>query len=218
MPLRRAADPLLRDDLEEICSFLDHRSCVNVGTTGWGLTPRRARALRQSGVFGVGISLDSDNAANHDRMRGKGGAFRAAVDAIAVARDAGLYAYVVSVATREFLQTDRHVLLLCRYVERNALRAGLVERAEQWRWGSLWRRVSGADEQREVLAPWPVDRPRNWVQLVNRPMRESEQEAIGQSVKRGRPYGDVAWQSKTTALLGLEDTFRNRGRPRKEKE
>ena len=121
-------------------------------------------------------------------------------------------------APQSFTRTDRHVLLLCRYVERNALRAGLVERAEQGRWGSLWRRVSGADEQREVLAPWPVDRPRNWVQLVNRPMRESQQQAIRQSVKRGRPYGDAAWQSKMTPMLGLEHTFRNRGSPRKEKE
>ena len=35
---------------------------------------------------------------------------------------------------------DRHSLVVCRYVERNALRAGLVERAEQWAWSSLWRR------------------------------------------------------------------------------
>ena len=69
-----------------------------------------------------------------------------------------------------------------------------------------------------MLASWPVDRPRNWVQLVNRPMRGSQQQAIRQSVKRGPPYGDVAWQSKTTALLGLEHTCRNRGRARKEKE
>jgi len=51
--------------------------------------------------------------------------------------------------------------------------------------GRLWRRVSGGEEQRDVLAGWPVDRPRNRVQLVNGPMRESEREAIGQSVKRG---------------------------------
>jgi putative transposase len=116
------------------------------------------------------------------------------------------------------VQSDRHFVLLCRYVERNAFRAGLVQRAEQWRWGSLWRRVCGVDEQRKVPARWPVDRPRNWVQLVNRPMRESEQEVIGQRVKGCRPYGDAGWQSKTTGRLGLEHTFRNRGRPQKEKE
>ena len=35
------------------------------------------------------------------------------------------------------VQSDEHFYTVCRYVERNALRAGLVERAEQWRWGSL---------------------------------------------------------------------------------
>src|SRR5271155_1884971 len=32
-----------------------------------------------------------------------------------------------------------YFLALCRYVERNGLRAGLVRRAEAWRWCSLWR-------------------------------------------------------------------------------
>src|SRR6266516_466726 len=38
------------------------------------------------------------------------------------------------------VQRDEHLLVLCRYVERNALRARLVRRAEHWRWCSLWRR------------------------------------------------------------------------------
>src|SRR3989442_8959181 len=32
------------------------------------------------------------------------------------------------------VQADDHLLTVCRYVERNALRAKLVERAEDWRW------------------------------------------------------------------------------------
>jgi len=35
------------------------------------------------------------------------------------------------------VQGDEHFLTACRYVERNALRANLVERAEAWRWCSL---------------------------------------------------------------------------------
>ena len=31
------------------------------------------------------------------------------------------------------IQDDEHFLVVCRYVERNALRAGLVDHAEQWR-------------------------------------------------------------------------------------
>jgi putative transposase len=37
------------------------------------------------------------------------------------------------------IEADEHLLAVFRYVERNALRAKLVDRAEQWRWSSLWR-------------------------------------------------------------------------------
>ena len=37
------------------------------------------------------------------------------------------------------IQEDEHLLTVIRYVERNPLRAGLVERAEEWRWSSLRR-------------------------------------------------------------------------------
>ena len=41
------------------------------------------------------------------------------------------------------VQADEHFLTLCRYVERNPVRANLVARAEDWRWGGLWRRRDG---------------------------------------------------------------------------
>ncbi|MEZ6035574.1 MAG: hypothetical protein R3C17_20955 [Planctomycetaceae bacterium] len=37
------------------------------------------------------------------------------------------------------IQDDHHFFVVCRYVERNALRANLVDRAENWSRGSLWR-------------------------------------------------------------------------------
>jgi putative transposase len=116
------------------------------------------------------------------------------------------------------VQSDRHFLGVCRYVERNALKAGLAARAEDWRWSSLWRRVHGEDRDRQILSPWPVDRPGDWLERVNRPMRAGEEEAIRQSVRRGRPYGDQAWQTQMAADLDLEHTFRGRGRPKKKKE
>jgi putative transposase len=42
------------------------------------------------------------------------------------------------------IQEDEHFFTVCRYVERNALRANLVTSAEQWRWSSLWQRVNAA--------------------------------------------------------------------------
>ena len=50
------------------------------------------------------------------------------------------------------VEADDHLLTLLRYVERNPLRAELVQRAEDWRWGSLYRRVAGAVAERELLA------------------------------------------------------------------
>ena len=38
------------------------------------------------------------------------------------------------------VEENEHLLTVCRYVERNALRAKLVDRAEKWRWCSLWQR------------------------------------------------------------------------------
>ncbi len=100
-------EPLLRDDLEEIAAAFDDGACLVVGTTGDGLTPKRARALRSAGVFATGISLDSADEAEHDRLRGRPGAFRVALDALRVSGEAGLYPYVVTVATRELLERTR---------------------------------------------------------------------------------------------------------------
>lgn len=116
------------------------------------------------------------------------------------------------------VQTGEHFYTLIRYVERNARRANLVDRAEQWRWSSLWRRVSGDDDARKLLHPWPLPEPADWVRIVNRPQREAELIAIRQSVQRGSPFGSSQWQIRTAARLGLDWTLRPRGRPRVRKE
>ncbi len=113
------------------------------------------------------------------------------------------------------VQDDDHFYTACRYVERNALRANLVEHAEDWRWGSLWqRRQRAVPEDYPPLSDWPLPRPRNWAALVNRAETESELAAIRTCVSRGRPFGTESWQQRTAKRLGLESTFRSRGRPR----
>jgi putative transposase len=59
-------------------------------------------------------------------------------------------------------------LSVARYVERNALRAGLVKPAEEWRWCSLWRRERGTPAERAILSEWPGDRPADWLTRFNR--------------------------------------------------
>jgi len=116
------------------------------------------------------------------------------------------------------IQRDSHFLTVCRYVERNALRANLVARAEDWPWGSLHRRTRYHAEDTDWLLPtraWPVQPPRNWKAQVNRGDDPETVEAIRHAVRRGAPYGTPTWRTRTAARLGLESTLRPQGRPRK---
>jgi putative transposase len=113
------------------------------------------------------------------------------------------------------VQEDEHLLTVLRYVERNALRAGLVQRAEDWPWSSLQRRRSAAEREHRWLHPGPVSLPADWESHVNAPQSEAEREALHRCVSRGQPYGSEVWQQNTVARLGLEYTLKARGRPRK---
>ncbi len=84
---------------------------------------------------------------------------------------------------------DKQLLWVWRYVERNALRANLVTRAEHWRWGSLWQR----QRQCPFLADGPCTLPPDWTELVNTPQSEAEIEAFRQHLERGMPYGSGQW-------------------------
>jgi putative transposase len=111
------------------------------------------------------------------------------------------------------VQDDRHFLTVCRYVERNPLRKGLVEEAAAWRWGSLWRRESGSSGQRKLLAAWPLEIPGDWLEFVRTPATADELKALRKCVGRGRPYGELEWVERTAQRLGLCSTLRSPGRP-----
>ena len=68
---------------------------------------------------------------------------------------------------------------------------------------------------KNLLSPWPVDRPSNWVARVNTPMTAKELDRVRLSIERGRPYGSDDWVKHTVTELGLEHTVRREGRPRK---
>src|SRR5262249_273583 len=78
------------------------------------------------------------------------------------------------------IQEGDHLLAVCRYVERNALRANLVPQAQKWRWSSLWHR----EHQTQVpwLSDWPTPIPAKWTAYVNRPESEAELRALRRCV------------------------------------
>jgi putative transposase len=108
------------------------------------------------------------------------------------------------------IQQDRHFLHVCRYVERNPLRAALVARAEQWPWSSAHVSVGGICTGPR-LADWPVLRLARWADLLNEPQAPSVLGEIRRCVRRNLPYGGDEWCA--SKLEALELTSRARGRP-----
>lgn len=113
------------------------------------------------------------------------------------------------------VQTNEYLLQIFRYVERNALRAKLVKKAEDWKWSSLYRREKGGIEQKKLLSKWPIDMPRDYIKLVNEPQTGAEVESLRYSVNKGKPYGADAWVDKMIDTFSLKATLRNPGRPKK---
>jgi putative transposase len=111
------------------------------------------------------------------------------------------------------IQEDEHLLTALRYVERNPLRANLVQQAQDWRWGSCWVRQNRADPLHSLLADWPIVRPHRWIGLVNSPQTDAEEQAMQLSMKRNRPLGSQPWVQTVARRLDLQQTLRPRGRP-----
>jgi putative transposase len=109
--------------------------------------------------------------------------------------------------------SDGHYLTVLRYVESNALRAGIVQRSQQWPWTSL--AIRNGKESDIVLSDGPVELPARWNTLVNLGIKQRRLESIERCVKRGRPLGENSWAEKTAAILSLQSTRRPRGRPKK---
>ena len=92
------------------------------------------------------------------------------------------------------VQSDEHFLTVCRYVERNPVRAGLVAQPRSWPWSRARGRASAQSVPPELaLAEWPIHVPPDWEQFVCTPLTERELEACRLSVARGRPFGSRGW-------------------------
>jgi len=110
------------------------------------------------------------------------------------------------------VEDDVDFRTLVRYVEANPLKAKLVDRAQDWEWSSLG---CAPALRAKLLDPWPVDRPRNWLALVNQPMSETDSRRVRNSLARSRPLGSDSWTKEMAERLGLQYTLRPRGRPKR---
>lgn len=97
------------------------------------------------------------------------------------------------------VQQDAHFLRLCRYVERNAVRAKLVAAAADWPWSSAAARPPGPD--RPEVTAWPVPQPADWTERLDVPESPAVLRGLRSAIRTGRHYGDASWRFKTAEQL-----------------
>jgi len=110
------------------------------------------------------------------------------------------------------IQEDDYFLTVLCYIEHNPVRAGLVERAQDWRWSSAAPGHGGEP----LVEPGPVSRPAVWLDHVNAPQTDAELDALRVCSRRRRPFGYDAWVGRAAACLGQQASLRPRGRPPKQ--
>lgn len=120
------------------------------------------------------------------------------------------------------ISNDEYLMICCRYVELNPLRAGMVERPEAYRWSSCRHKLGL--EKNDWLDAYPVyaglgdseevrsSRYREW---LDSSISESELKLIRESVQRGQLTGDGSFVEEVANMLGRRIEMRGQGRPNK---
>ncbi len=109
------------------------------------------------------------------------------------------------------VQEDDHLANLCRYVERNPVRAGLAASCVDWAWSSAGQAKLGPALS-IPLEDLPIKRRSDWVQWVDRPQTAAEEAALLKCIRENRPYGSDEWLAKMKKDLGWREPL-PRGRP-----
>ncbi|MCK5659767.1 MAG: radical SAM protein [Methanosarcinales archaeon] len=84
-------EPMLRNDIVDMVANVDKtRAIATTFTSGFGVTPERAKDLKDAGLYAARVSIDSPDPTEHDRVRGRDGSFDDAMVAISNLRQAGI--------------------------------------------------------------------------------------------------------------------------------
>jgi len=86
-------EPMLRHDLADMVRHVDKsRAIATSFSSGYGLTPEKAKELKAAGLYAVRISIDSPRQEEHERVRGRVGSYEHAMKGIDNALAAGILA------------------------------------------------------------------------------------------------------------------------------
>lgn len=114
---------------------------------------------------------------------------------------------------------DDHLVAAIRYVSLNPVRAGLVERPEDWPWSSVRAHLGGRDDG-VVTAARVLDRVGSFADFLGKAFDEEITFAsLRRSETTGRPIGSIDWIRRLECRLARPLAPRKRGpKPRERAE
>lgn len=110
---------------------------------------------------------------------------------------------------------DAYLWRVARYIERNPLKAGMTNRAENYRWSSAKAHIKGSDDDLLAEYCWlPLDDRARYAEFM---LQEDDQadNMLRKATCTGRPYGSEAFISKMELRLNKTLKPQKPGRPRK---
>jgi len=119
------------------------------------------------------------------------------------------------------ISNDEYLMICCRYVELNPLRAGMVESPEAYRWSSCRHKLGlekadwlDVDPIYAGLSDSEEGRFSKYREWLDNPVSESELKLVREAVQRGQLTGDGSFVEEVAKILGRRIEMRGQGRPK----
>lgn len=96
---------------------------------------------------------------------------------------------------------ERHLIVATRYVSLNPVRAGLVQRADDWLWSSVRAHLSGCDDGIVRVEPM-LSRIERFADILETPPDDPAFAALRVAENNGRPLGDPGFLAMVHSNAG----------------
>jgi len=111
---------------------------------------------------------------------------------------------------KSFVLDERHLWACMRYVERNPVRAKMIERAENYAWSSAKAHV---DRTKNALLSdcYLLDEIDDWAAYLAENDQEEDLKLFRRHGETGRPLGDTGFLEKLKKKLGIDVGYKKPG-------
>lgn len=120
------------------------------------------------------------------------------------------------------IETNSYLLACIRYVERNLVKAAMVENVADYEWSS-YSQHAGLTQEKWIdhnpvylgLAEDKSQREQRYITYVNEVGSEPENQSIQQALQRNQLTGSPRFVDEVERRIGIRIEYRSPGRPRK---